>query len=135
MKQYIKYIIFTVVLCGLFWLIDTYAVNKKCNYIDDEIVMSGNDGPRTVEDYSEEERQIYATALGFCVADIKEDYDGDEFGIVTACQYVGKDIVRVVFNSGYLSKKYTLHDVYEESKARVINASLQHGDITKKDKK
>ena len=49
--------------------------------------------------------------------------------------YVAKDVVRVIFNPGTLSPKYTIHDVYQESKDRVIKAALEKGMITKKVKK
>ena len=49
--------------------------------------------------------------------------------------YVAKDVVRVIFNHGTLSPKYTIHDVYKESKDRVIKAALKEGIIILKDKK
>ena len=124
-----------VVFCGLFWLIDSYVVHKSCKNTDDDIVYLSDDDyrPRTFEDYSEEERQVYSIVMDECVYDIKQKYDGEDFYIATPCMYVAKDVVRVIFNSGTLSPEYTIHDVYEESKTRVIKVALEKEMITKKD--
>lgn len=126
-----------VVFCGLFWLIDSYIVHKSCKNTDNDIVYLSDDDdrPRTFEDYSEEERQVYSIVMDECVYDIKQKYDGEDFYITTPCMYVAKDVVRVIFNSGTLSPEYTIHDVYEESKDRVIKVALEKGMITKKVKK
>lgn len=126
-----------VVFCGLFWLIDSYIVHKRCKNTDNDIVYLSDDDdrPRTFEDYSEEERQVYSIVMDECVYDIKQKYDGEDFYIMTPCMYVAKDVVRVIFNSGTLSPEYTIHDVYEESKDRVIKVALEKGMITKKVKK
>lgn len=126
-----------VVFCGLFWLIDSYVVHKSCKNTDNDIVYLSDDDdrPRTFEDYSEEERQVYSIVMDECVYDIKQKYDGEDFYIMTPCMYVAKDVVRVIFNSGTLSPKYTIRDVYEESKDRVIKVALEKGMITKKVKK
>lgn len=128
------FLIEMVVFCGLFWLIDSYIVNNRCKNIDNNAVLSSdsNNGPRTFDDYSEEERQVYSIVMDECVYDIKQKYDGEDFYIATPCMYVAKDVVRVIFNSGTLSPEYTIHDVYEESKDRVIKVALEQGMITKR---
>ena len=136
-KDIFVFLIKMVVFCGLFWLIDSYVVHKNCKNTDDDIVYLSDDDyrPRTFEDYSEEERQVYSIVMDECVYDIKQKYDGEDFYIATPCMYVAKDVVRVIFNSGTLSPEYTIHDVYEESKARVIKVALEKEMITKKIKK
>ena len=129
-----------VIFSGLFWLIDSHIVNKQCKNIDNNTVLSSdsNTGPRTLDDYSEEERQVYSIVMDECVYDIKLRYQGannEEFYVVEPCMYVAKDVVRVIFNPGTLSPKYTIHDVYQESKARVIKAALKNGTIISKGKK
>lgn len=128
------FLIEMVVFSGLFWLIDSYIVNNRCKNIDNNAVLSSdsNNGPRTFDDYSEEERQVYSIVMDECVYDIKQKYDGEDFYIATPCMYVAKDVVRVIFNSGTLSPEYTIHDVYEESKDRVIKVALEQGMITKR---
>lgn len=136
-RDIFTFLIEIVVFCGLFWLIDSYIVNNRCKNIDDDTVLSSNsdNGPRTLDDYSEEERQVYSIAMDECVYDIKQKYDGEDFYIATPCMYVAKDVVRVIFNPGTLSPEYTIRDVYEESKDRVIKVALEKGMITKKVKK
>ena len=136
-KDIFVFLIEMVVFCGLFWLIDSYVVHKSCKNTDNDIVYLSDDDdrPRTFEDYSEEERQVYSIVMDECVYDIKQKYDGEDFYIMTPCMYVAKDVVRVIFNSGTLSPEYTIHDVYEESKDRVIKVALEKGMITKKVKK
>ena len=129
-----------VVFCGLFWLIDSYIVHKSCKNTDNDIVYLSDedDRPRTFEDYSEEERQVYSIVMDECVYDMKLRYQGadnKEFYLVEPCMYVAKDVVRVIFNPGTLSSKYTIHDVYKESKDRVIKAALKEGIILPKGKK
>ena len=129
-----------VVFCGLFWLIDSYIVHKSCKNTDNDIVYLSDedDRPRTFEDYSEEERQVYSIVMDECVYDMKLRYQGadnKEFYLVEPCMYVAKDVVRVIFNPGTLSSKYTIHDVYQESKDRVIKVSLEQGMIIPKGKK
>ena len=120
-----------VVFCGLFWLIDSYIVNNRCKS-DDTVLASVHD---PIDNWSEEQRQVYDIVMDECVYDIKQKYDGEDFYITTPCMYVAKDVVRVIFNSGTLSPEYTIHDVYEESKDRVIKVALEKGMITKKVKK
>jgi len=129
-----------VVFCGLFWLIDSYIVNKQCKNTDNDTVISSelNTGPRTLDEYSEEERQIYYIVMDECVYDLKLRYkpaDDDDLHIITPCTFVAKDIVRVIFNSGTLSPKYTIHDVYQESKDSIIKIALEQGTIIPKDRK
>ena len=125
------FLIEVVVFFGLFYMIASYIVNNQCK-------NTSNNGPKTLEEYSEEERQVYSIAMDECVYDLKLKYDGadgEEFYLVEPCMYVAKDVVRVIFNPGTLSPEYTIHDVYQESKDRVIKAALEHGTITKKGKK
>lgn len=131
------FLIEMVVFSGLFWLIDSYIVHKNCKNTDNDIVYLSDDDdrPRTFDDYSEEERQVYSIVMDECVYDIKQKYDGEDFYIATPCMYVAKDVVRVIFNPGTLSPEYTIRDVYEESKDRVIKVALEKGMITKKVKK
>lgn len=128
-----------VVFSGLFWLIDSYIVNNRCKNTGNDSVLSldSNNGPRTLDDYSEEERQVYSIVMDECVYDMKLRYKpaDDDLYIITPCTFVAKDVVRVIFNSGTLSPKYTIHDVYQESKDRVIKASLKQGLIIPKVKK
>lgn len=136
-RDIIVFLIEFVVFCGLFWLIDSYIVNNRCKNIDDDTVLSSNsdNGPRTFDDYSEEERQVYDIVMDECVYDMKLRYQGadnKEFYLVEPCMYVAKDVVRVIFNPGTLSSKYTIHDVYQESKDRVIKVSLEQGMIIPK---
>ena len=136
-RDIFTFLIEIVVFCGLFWLIDSYVVHKSCKNTDNDIVYLSDDDdrPRTFDDYSEEERQVYSIVMDECVYDIKQKYDGEDFYIATPCMYVAKDVVRVIFNSGTLSPEYTIRDVYEESKDRVIKVALEKGMITKKVKK
>lgn len=139
-RDIFTFLIEIVVFCGLFWLIDSYIVNNRCKNIDDDTVLLSNfdNGPRTLDDYSEEERQVYSIAMDECVYDMKLRYQGadnEEFYVVEPCMYVAKDVVRVIFNPGTLSSKYTIHDVYQESKDRVIKAALKEGVIIPKGKK
>ncbi len=136
-KDLFVFLIKIIVLCGLFWVIDSYVVHKQCRKTANDTIYLSNDdnGPRTLDDYSEEERQVYSIVMDECVYDIKQKYDGEDFYIMTPCMYVAKDVVLVIFNSGTLSPEYTIHDVYEESKSRVIKAALEQGIITKKNKK
>ena len=123
-----------IVFCALFWLIDSYIVNKRC-----ENINTGSDnGPRIFDGYSEEEHQVYSIVMDECVYDIKLRYQGiddEEFYVVEPCMYVAKDVVRAIFNPGTLSHEYTIHDVYQESKNRVIKAALKEGIIIPKDNK
>ena len=124
------FLVEAIVFCCLFWLIDTYIVHARCKYTDNDMVyLSDNDKPRTLDDYSEEERQVYSIVMEECVYDIKQKYEGEDFLITTPCMYVAKDVVLVIFNSGTLSPEYTIHDVYEESKDRVIKVALEKGMI------
>lgn len=136
MKNGLKFFVGIVICCGLFWVIDWYVVHKQCKNMDDDIVyLSDDDRPRTFEDYSEEERQVYSIVMDECVYDIKQKYDGEDFNIMTPCMYVAKDVVLVIFNSGTLTPEYTIHDVYEESKNRVIHVALKQGMIVDKKQK
>lgn len=100
-----------------------------------EISEISDTGPRTLSQYSEEERQVYAIVMDECVYDIKLKYeaaDGEDWYIADPCMYVAKDVVRAIFNPGTLSPEYTIHDVYNESKERVIKVCLDHGTIKAK---
>ena len=123
-----------VVFCGLFWLIDSYIVNNRCKSAD-TVLASVHD---PIDKWSEEQRQVYDIVMDECVYDMKLRYQGadnKEFYLVEPCMYVAKDVVRVIFNPGTLSPEYTIRDVYEESKDRVIKVALEKGMITKKVKK
>ena len=123
-----------IVFCALFWLIDSYIVNKRRENINTD----SDNGPRIFDGYSEEEHQVYSIVMDECVYDIKLRYqsiDDEEFYVVEPCMYVAKDVVRAIFNPGTLSHEYTIHDVYQESKNRVIKAALKEGIIIPKDNK
>lgn len=123
-----------IVFCALFWLIDSHIVNKRCENINTD----SDNGPRIFDGYSEEEHQVYSIVMDECVYDIKLRYQGiddEEFYVVEPCMYVAKDVVRAIFNPGTLSHEYTIHDVYQESKNRVIKAALKEGIIIPKDNK
>lgn len=130
-RDIIVFLIEFVVFCGLFWLIDSYIVNNRCKSAD-TVLASVHD---PIAKWSEEQRQVYDIVMDECVYDIKQKYDGEDFYIATPCMYVAKDVVRVIFNPGTLSSKYTIHDVYQESKDRVIKVSLEQGMIIPKGKK
>ena len=130
-RDIIVFLIEFVVFCGLFWLIDSYIVNNRCKSAD-TVLASVHD---PIAKWSEEQRQVYDIVMDECVYDIKQKYDGEDFYIATPCMYVAKDVVRVIFNPGTLSSKYTIHDVYQESNDRVIKVSLEQGMIIPKGKK
>lgn len=123
-----------VVFYGLFWLIDSYVVDNRCKS-DDTVLASVHD---PIDNWSEEQRQVYDIVMDECIYDMKLRYQGadnEEFYLVEPCMYVAKDVVRVIFNPGTLSSKYTIHDVYQESKDRVVKAALKEGLILPKGKK